>query len=127
MLQSFDFGELVKRAVKYIIEGIMVAIAAYVIPKKALNIDEIALISLSAATIFSILDTYIPSMGVTARSGAGFGIGANLVKFPGGFFQLVLQTGLNSPERLPENVLQNFCIFIGLRVLIEVCTRIFEQ
>tara|TARA_B100001059_G_scaffold236029_1_gene284310 strand:+ start:1430 stop:1687 length:258 start_codon:yes stop_codon:yes gene_type:complete len=85
MLQSFDFGELVKRAVKYIIEGIMVAIAAYVIPKKALNIDEIALISLSAAAIFSILDTYIPSMGVTARSGAGFGIGANLVKFPGGF------------------------------------------
>ncbi len=85
MLQSFDFGELVKRAVKYIIEGIMVAIAAYVIPKKALNVDEIAFISLSAAAIFSILDTYIPSMGVTARSGAGFGIGANLVKFPGGF------------------------------------------
>jgi hypothetical protein len=24
-------------------------------------------------------------MGATARSGAGFGIGANLVKFPGGF------------------------------------------
>ena len=86
MLQSFDFGELVKRAVKYIIEGIMVAIAAYVIPKKALNVDEIALISLSAAAIFSILDTYIPSMGVTARSGAGFGIGANLVKFPAGGF-----------------------------------------
>ena len=85
MLQSFDFGELVKRAVKYIIEGIMVAIAAYVIPKKALNVDEIALISLSAAAIFSILDTYIPSMGVTARSGAGFGIGANLVKFRAGF------------------------------------------
>ena len=85
MLQSVDFGELVKRAVKYVIEGLMVAIAAYVIPKKALNVEEIALISLSAAAIFSILDTYIPSMGVTARSGAGFGIGANLVKFPGGF------------------------------------------
>ena len=85
MNQSFDLGELIKRAVKYIIEGIMVAIAAYVIPKKSLNVDEIALIALSAAAIFSILDTYIPSMGVTARSGAGFGIGANLVKFPGGF------------------------------------------
>tara|TARA_X000001036_G_C20645662_1_gene792883 strand:+ start:430 stop:687 length:258 start_codon:yes stop_codon:yes gene_type:complete len=85
MLQSVDLGELVKRAVKYVIEGLMVAIAAYVIPKKALNVEEIALISLSAAAIFSILDTYIPSMGVTARSGAGFGIGANLVKFPGGF------------------------------------------
>ena len=85
MNQSFDLGELIKRAVKYVIEGIMVAIAAYVIPKKSLNVDEIVLIALSAAAIFSILDTYIPSMGVTARSGAGFGIGANLVRFPGGF------------------------------------------
>lgn len=86
MNQSFDLGELIKRAVKYVIEGIMVAIAAYVIPKKSLNVDEIVLIALSAAAIFSILDTYIPSMGVTARSGAGFGIGANLVKFPAGGF-----------------------------------------
>ena len=70
------------RLVKYLVEGIMVAIAAYVIPKKSLNVDEIVLIALSAAAIFSILDTYIPSMGVTARSGAGFGIGANLVQFP---------------------------------------------
>ena len=29
-----DFGELVRRAVKYLVEGIMVAIAAYAIPKK---------------------------------------------------------------------------------------------
>jgi hypothetical protein len=50
-----------------------------------LNIEEIVLIALTAAATFSILDTYVPSMGVTARSGAGFGIGANLVKFPGGF------------------------------------------
>jgi len=37
---------------------------------------------LTAAATFSILDTYVPSMGVSARSGAGFGIGANLVGFP---------------------------------------------
>jgi hypothetical protein len=79
----FDLGELVKRAIKYLVEGIMVAIAAYVIPKgKGLSLDEVALISLTAAATFSILDTYIPSMGVTARTGAGFGIGANLVGFP---------------------------------------------
>ena len=81
----FDLGELVKRIIKYLVEGLMVAIAAYAIPKRSLNIEEIALIALTAAATFSILDTYVPSMGVTARSGAGFGIGANLVKFPGGF------------------------------------------
>ena len=78
-----DFAELIKRAIKYLVEGIMVAIAAYAIPKgKGLTLDEVALIALTAAATFSILDTYIPSMGVTARTGAGFGIGANLVGFP---------------------------------------------
>lgn len=80
-----NIGELVKRIIKYLVEGLMVAIAAYAIPKRSLNIEEIVLIALTAAATFSILDTYIPSMGVTARSGAGFGIGANIVKFPGGF------------------------------------------
>ena len=81
----FDIGELVKRIIKYLVEGLMVAIAAYAIPKRSLNLEEIGLIALTAAATFSILDTYVPSMGVTARSGAGFGIGANLVRFPGGF------------------------------------------
>lgn len=80
-----NIGELVKRIIKYLVEGLMVAIAAYAIPKRSLNIEEIVLIALTAAATFSILDTYVPSMGVTARSGAGFGIGANLVGFPGGF------------------------------------------
>ncbi len=76
-------GELFRRAVKYLVEGILVAIAAYAIPQRQLKLDEIALIALTAAATFSILDTYIPSMGVNARTGAGFGIGANLVGFPG--------------------------------------------
>lgn len=80
-----NVGELVKRIIKYLVEGVMVAIAAFAIPKRSLNIEEIILIALTAAATFSILDTYIPSMGVSARTGAGFGIGANLVHFPGGF------------------------------------------
>ena len=79
---NLDLNELVKRAVKYLVEGVMVAIAAYAIPKKALKLDEVALIALTAAATFSILDTYVPSMASSARSGAGFGIGANLVGFP---------------------------------------------
>ena len=81
----FDVSELVKRIIKYLVEGLMVAIAAYAIPKRSLNLEEIALIALTAAATFSILDTYVPSMGVSARNGAGLGIGLNLVKFPGGF------------------------------------------
>ena len=78
-------SELVKRIIKYLVEGLMVAIAAYAIPKRSLNVEEIVLIALTAAATFSILDTYVPSMGVSARSGAGLGVGLNLVHFPGGF------------------------------------------
>lgn len=79
---DFNLGELIKRAIKYLVEGLMVALAAYAIPKKSLNLDEVALIALTAAATFSILDTYVPSMAEQARGGAGFGIGANLVNFP---------------------------------------------
>lgn len=85
MNNLINIGELVKRAIKYIVEGLMVAIAAYAIPKHSLNIEEILLIALTAAATFSILDAYVPSMGASARSGAGVGIGLNLVNFPGGF------------------------------------------
>jgi hypothetical protein len=84
MSNMFDFSELVKRAIKYIVEGIMVAIAAYVIPKKTLNVEEVVIIALMAAATFSVLDVFVPSMATSARGGAGFGIGANLVGFPGG-------------------------------------------
>jgi ABC-type Co2+ transport system permease subunit len=79
-----DFTEIIKRIIKYLVEGLMVAIAAYAIPRRSLNLEEITLIALTAAATFSILDCYIPNIGVSTRTGAGFGIGANLVGFPGG-------------------------------------------
>ena len=83
MQSGFDFSELIKRVIKYLVEGIMVAIAAYAIPKKSLNLEEVVIIGLTAAATFSVLDVFIPSMAASARGGAGFGIGANLVGFPG--------------------------------------------
>ena len=77
-----DFSEFVKRAVKYIVEGLMVAVAAFVIPKQKLNIEEVVIIALSAAATFAVLDVFVPTMAASARGGAGFGIGANLVQFP---------------------------------------------
>ena len=80
--EVIDPNELLRRVIKYLVEGLMVAIVAFVIPQKPLKMDEIAIIALMAAATFSILDTFIPSMGASARTGAGFGIGANLVGFP---------------------------------------------
>ena len=79
---SIDLAELIKRAIKYMVEGVMVAMAAFAIPSRSLKLDEIAMIALTAAATFAVLDVYLPSMGVQARSGAGLGIGMNLVGFP---------------------------------------------
>jgi hypothetical protein len=35
-----------------------------------------------AAVVFAVLDFLAPTIGVTARQGAGFGLGAKLVGFP---------------------------------------------
>jgi ABC-type Co2+ transport system permease subunit len=82
MSAVFDFSELIKRAIKYLVEGLVVAIVAVLIPKKSLNVEEIIIIALTAAATFSILDVFIPSMGSSVRQGAGLGLGFNLVKFP---------------------------------------------
>jgi hypothetical protein len=74
--------EIVNRAIKYLIEGLFVAIAAIFVPKKSLPVEEILTLAVVAAAVFAILDVVSPSIGVTARQGAGFGIGANLVGFP---------------------------------------------
>ena len=78
----FDLTELVKRAIKYLVEGLVVAVVATIVPRKPLNVEEIVIIALTAAATFSILDVFIPAMGTSARNGAGLGLGLNLVKFP---------------------------------------------
>ena len=79
---GLDIGDLVTRAVKYALEGLAVAVAAYLLPGKGLKMSEIGMIALVAMATFALLDVYAPSVGSSARTGAGFGIGANLVGFP---------------------------------------------
>jgi hypothetical protein len=76
-----NIQELIRRIIKYLIEGFMVAIAAYAIPARSLNIEEILALTLTATATFAILDTYIPSIGAKTREGAGLGIGLNMVGF----------------------------------------------
>ena len=76
--------ELVTRVIKYLLEGLAVAVAMIIIPRRIPNLEEIISVSVVAALVFAILDLLSPSVGLTARQGAGFGLGANLVGFPGG-------------------------------------------
>jgi hypothetical protein len=73
--------DLVKNLLKYALEGAAVAVAAYYIPKRKVDLREIAMIAATAAVVFLLLDTFAPSIGEGARLGSGFGIGANQAGF----------------------------------------------
>lgn len=80
---SVDGKEILVRIIKYILEGSMVAIAVALIPKTKPSLEEILTIALIAAATFSLLDMFAPSLGQSARLGAGAGIGLSLAQFPG--------------------------------------------
>ena len=80
-----DVDEVMTRDLKYFIEGLLVAVAAYLIPGRSagLKLEEVAMLGLTASAVFAVLDMFAPSVVGAARQGAGFGIGASLVQWPG--------------------------------------------
>ena len=72
-------SEVFKRMLKYLIEGLAVSAAAFWIPRKSMDVEEILVIAVTAATTFAVLDMWAPSVvSNAARWGAGFGIGTGL-------------------------------------------------
>jgi hypothetical protein len=78
---TFDTNEMFTRIVKYMMEGLVVGIVAFVLPSQQLEIQEILLLALTAASVFAILDHVAPAIGAGARQGVGLGVGFNLMPF----------------------------------------------
>lgn len=74
--------EVMIRMFKYLLEGLVVSTAAYMFPGKKKDMNEIVLLGFVAAATFSLLDLFAPSIGISARNGAGLGLGASMVGFP---------------------------------------------
>ena len=83
-MSSADTREICKRIVKYVLQGLVLAFAAIVLPKKTPDLEEAFTLAVVAAAVFAILDILAPNslMGESARVGAGLGIGMQLVRFP---------------------------------------------
>jgi hypothetical protein len=79
---TFDIWEALIRILKYAIEALFVALAAYALPQQKLKVSEIWMIALTAACVFSIFDLLSPSISAGARQGVGLGAGFRLVGFP---------------------------------------------
>lgn len=71
-------NDYLKLAIKYLIEGLVVAAVAYIIPKRSMDLEEIAVIALMAAATFAILDVFIPAAASSSRQGIGFAVGTGL-------------------------------------------------
>lgn len=86
---------------KVLLEGLAVALAAYFIPRKTTGLQSILLIALTAAAVFSVLDFFAPEIGISARQGAGFGIGLNTVGWSSqvGGFEDCKFTCSNNPNK----------------------------
>ena len=76
-----DPQEILKRAVRYVIEGFAVALAAFYIPRKKMSIREVTTIAITAAATFAILDVLAPTFGDYVRQGMVIGIGFSQVGF----------------------------------------------
>jgi len=76
---TISFSELMKRALKYLVEGLAVAFVTYLIAKDTLSFRKIMIIAITAAAVFAILDTVSPTIAYGSRFGAGFMMGSGLV------------------------------------------------
>lgn len=80
-----DIKDIVKLSIKYILQGLAIAVAAYYVPvmyKTSLRkptFNEIFLISLTAALTMFVLDYFTAPVGFGTKLGAGFTIGQRLV------------------------------------------------
>lgn len=76
---NIDASDFMKRLMKYLFEGLVVAFVAYFVAKGRLDGKNIFYIGVTAAATFALLDTYSPTVSLGARLGAGWGIGSAIV------------------------------------------------
>lgn len=86
MDSGLSVRDVVQRVLKLLVTGCAVALAAYYIPAgRRLKLEEVLMIGVSAAAVLAVLDAFAPSIGQSARSGIGLGLGVNMVGLtPGG-------------------------------------------
>lgn len=78
-----EYQSIFTRLIKYLLEGIAVAIAATLMSRRARwSYQEIAIVAVTASLTFFLLDSLAPSISWGARTGSGFGIGANMAGMP---------------------------------------------
>jgi hypothetical protein len=95
--------------VKYILEGMAVAVASWLIPSNKMSHKDIIVISLTASAVFAILDQFTPLVADGARQGTGFAIGYQQV---GLGLDPSVEDNNDIPEKDPQEMDENtqYCL-----------------
>jgi hypothetical protein len=80
---TVDIEEVIRRLVRYLLEGLAIAICVLVIPAKKQDMETVVTLALTGACTFAVLDLFAPVISDSARKGAGFGVGATLSGYNG--------------------------------------------
>ena len=91
------------KIIKYVLEGLVVALAAFFIPQRNIHPTDILIIAFSAATTLALLDNWSPGIAMGTRQGAGFGIGYNITNDMTGGFDVKGVEGVEGVEYLTIN------------------------
>ena len=75
---GIDWAEVVRRALRYLGEGLAVGMVTYILPRRKLDLTEVIMVSITAAAALAILDLLLPLGGSAARLGIGATFGSGL-------------------------------------------------
>jgi hypothetical protein len=85
MEYSVDFKDALSRVLKYLFGGLVVAFVALILPSNKLELSEVWLLGLTAASTFSVLDLLSPTISSGVRQGVGLGSGFQSIGYNGGY------------------------------------------
>jgi hypothetical protein len=87
--------------IKYILEGLAVAVASHLVTGGRMPAKELILMGLTAGMTFLLMDVFSPSIAVGVRQGSGFGIGFQMVGAGDGNADDSVRTVVTEETRVP--------------------------
>jgi len=60
---EFDYKEFAKRVFRVLVNGLAVALAAFLIPEPQLPIQDVLMIAIAAAAVLAVIDLICPCIG----------------------------------------------------------------
>jgi hypothetical protein len=76
---AYDFKAAAPMLIKYVLEGLAVAIVAFYLTGRKTKVRDITAIAAAATATFFILDRFSPGVAAGTRQGAGFGVGFRMI------------------------------------------------